>query len=105
MTQTGSGFLCVFASLLLCVSHAKPSLDQRGPCYGKVLRKGLGSPPLEGDNLLLKNHISEYQSISRFDGIERELPGVTPVSLSILRLLSWITSLDLPCWIYPVGFT
>ena len=37
-----------------------------------MLRKALGSPPLEGDNLLLKNHISAYQSISRFDGIGRE---------------------------------
>jgi hypothetical protein len=39
MTQTGSGFLCDFASFLLCVSHTKPSHDHRGPCYGKVMAK------------------------------------------------------------------
>ncbi len=50
-------FAVFFASLLLCVSHPHPSHGLRGPCYGGMLRKALGSPPLEGDNLLLKNQI------------------------------------------------
>ena len=80
--------LVFFASLFLCVSHSHPSHGLRGPCYGDMLRKALGSPPLEGDNLLLKNHISAYQSISRFDDMtlwpirvfdKLELPDHQPI--------------------------
>ena len=55
-----SWFAVFFASLLLCVSHTHPSHGLRGPCYGVVLRRCLGSPspPVggEGDLRHSKRH-------------------------------------------------
>ena len=55
-----SWFAVFFASLRLCVSHTHPSHGLRGPCYGVVLRKCLGSPspPVggEGDLRHSKRH-------------------------------------------------
>ena len=72
ITQPGFGFLCVFVSLR--ESFAPLARPQRAMLRGHATESSW-LPPLEGDNLLLKNHISVYQSISRFDGIGLEARG------------------------------
>ncbi len=53
----GFCFLCVLVSLR---EPTAPLARPQRASYGDVLRNGLVSPPLEGDHLLLKNHISAY---------------------------------------------
>ena len=79
------GFLCVFVSLR--EPFAPLARPQRAMLRGHVTERSW-LPPLEGDNLLLKNHISAYQSISRFDDMtlwpirvfdKLELPDHQPI--------------------------
>jgi hypothetical protein len=60
------GFLCVFASLR--EPSAPLARPQRAMLRGHATERSC-PPSLEGDNLLLKDHVYAYQSISRFDGI------------------------------------